>query len=371
MGISIGYCMSRDGNNSYFDGIALGSDAIRSITNMATCNVVLLPSKSIKVEPDFEEESDVSFSSPVNSPENSQTRFGDTSEEEIQRILEDKNRPNTKKATKTAVNVLREYLKEKELETNFEDFDKSFLNNVLRKFYVEVRKRDGDFYKKSALNSIRFALNRYLQTTRKIDIINDPDFRLSDEVFRAQSVELVRLGKGSVDHVNDMSVEDIKKLYFSDVLNINTPEGLLRKVFFDLMYLSGSKRSRGTLREQTKQTFAIAEDHYTKFIFLNKDALGLQNFSWRIYEKKGRFYLLFIFTLGKSRDQISDERQFLTVLTELASSMSLDFLFPNLAKFLVKHYNLISQKKLGYTKILFKSVPNIFIIKLFFDDFYA
>lgn len=258
-----------------------------------TCNVVLLPSTSIKIEPDLEEESDISFSSPINSPfGDSQARFGDSSEEEIQRILEDKNTPNTKKATKTAVNIFREYLKEKGYETNFEYFDKAFLNNVLRKFYVEARKRDGDFYKKSALSSIRFALNRHLQTTRNFDIINDPEFRISAEVFRAQTVELVRIGKGNVDHFTDISVDDLKKLYFSDILDSNTPEGLLRKVFFDLMYLSRSKRSRGTLREQTKETYGIAEDHYTKFIFLNKDVLGLQNFSWRIYEKKGEFYVL-------------------------------------------------------------------------------
>ncbi|KAK3706233.1 hypothetical protein QZH41_010932 [Actinostola sp. cb2023] len=256
-----------------------------------TCNVVLLPSASVKIEPYLEEESDISFSTPIESPIcDAQTRFGDSSEEEIQRLLEDKNTANTKKATKTAVNIFREYLREKGLETNFEDFDKEFLNNVLRKFYVEARKRDGDFYKKSALSSIRFALNRHLQSTRNLDIINDPEFRISAEVFRAQAVELVRRGKGTIDHFTDISVDDLKKLYFSDVLNINTPEGLLRKVFFDLMYLSGSKRSRGSLREQTKETYAIADDptkNSCKFIYINKDILGLKNFSWRIYEKRG------------------------------------------------------------------------------------
>jgi hypothetical protein len=260
-------------------------------------NVILLP--SVKIEPLLDEDNDISISleTPLESPTcDSQARFGDSSEEEIQRLLEDKNTANTKKATKTAVNIFREYLREKGLDTFFEDFDKDVLNNVLRKFYVEARKRDGDFYKKSALSSIRFALNRHLQSTRNIDIINDSEFRVSAEVFRAQAVELVRRGKGSVDHFTDVTPEDLKKLYFSDVLNINTPDGLLRKVFFDLMYLSGSKRSRGSLREQTKDTYGIAEDpeKNSKFIFLKRDALGLSSYSWKIYEKKGQPFVVIV-----------------------------------------------------------------------------
>ncbi|XP_031564984.1 uric acid degradation bifunctional protein TTL-like [Actinia tenebrosa] len=253
-----------------------------------SCNVVLLP--SVKIEPVLDEENDLSFETTLESPScDSQTRFGDTSEEEIQRLLEDKNTANTKKATKTAVNIFREYLREKGLDTCFEDFDKNVLNNVLKKFYVEARKRDGDFYKKSALSSIRFALSRHLQSTRNIDIINDPEFRVSAEVFRAQAVELVRRGKGSIDHFADITPDDLKKLYFSDILNVNSPEGLLRKVFFDLMYLAGSKRSRGTLREQTKDTYGIAEDSEKnlKFIYLKKKSLGLNSYPWKIYEKKG------------------------------------------------------------------------------------
>lgn len=259
-----------------------------------SCNVVILP--TVKIEPLLDED-DLSFETTLESPPcDAQTRFGDSSEEEIQRLLEDKNTVNTKKATKTAVNIFREYLREKGLETCFEDFEKNVLNNVLKKFYVEARKRDGDFYKKSALSSIRFALSRHLQATRNIDIINDSEFRVSAEVFRAQAVELVRRGKGAIDHFPDITPEDLKMLYFSDVLNVNSPEGLLRKVFFDLMYLSGSKRSRGTLREQTKDTYGIAEDTQKnlRFICLKKGAQGFSGCPWKIYEKRGKPLLLLL-----------------------------------------------------------------------------
>lgn len=262
-----------------------------------TCNVVLLP--SVKIEPLLDEDNDLSFEAMPESPScDTQPRFGDSSEEEIQRLLEDKSTNNTKKATKTAVKIFRDYLREKGLDTGFEDFEKSVLNNVLKRFYVEARKRDGDFYKKSALSSIRFALGRHMQATRNIDIINDREFRLSAEVFRAQVVELVRRGKGAIEHFPDVTPEDLKKLYFSDVMNINSPEGLLRKVFFDLLYLpvSGSKRSRGVLREQTKDTYGIAEDSHSKlkFIYLKKASQGSSGYAWKIYEKKGEFFVVIV-----------------------------------------------------------------------------
>ncbi|XP_032228739.1 uncharacterized protein LOC5504541 [Nematostella vectensis] len=251
------------------------------------CAVVFLP--SVKIENTTEEDDPLNEDS-VESPTCSDSflgRFGDSSEEEIQRLLEERSTRNTKKANRFAVRIFREYLREKGHDPCFEDYDKTSLNNILRKFYVEARKRDGDFYKKSALSAIRFALNRHLQLVRNIDIINDPEFRVSSEVFRAQTVELMRLGKG-IDHIADISAEDLKKLYFSDVFNQLTPEGLQKKSFFDLMYLSGSKRSRGNLREQTRDTFAIGfdQERNMRFIYSKKDSNTTIPL-WKIYEKKG------------------------------------------------------------------------------------
>ena len=62
-----------------------------------------------------------------------------------------KNGDNTKKATKVAVNVFRQYLEEripdeKELLTS-----KVKLAAVLRKFYAEARKTNGELYTKPSL----------------------------------------------------------------------------------------------------------------------------------------------------------------------------------------------------------------------------
>lgn len=238
-----------------------------------TSSVVLLP--EVKVEP-FEnsENNPDSEGSSLGSPtdENSLPRFGETSEEDIQKLLEHRScSENTWRATKNAVKILRDYMEEKSMDVNFENLDKQSLNDLLRKFYVEARKKNGDYYKSSALGSIRFGIHRYLQSQqRNIDIRNDPEFTESNKVFKAQVIKLNKQGKGEVNR-SDIGPDDLKKLYLSDVLSPFSADGLQRKVFFDLlMYLPG-KRNRSNVREQTRDTFLIGYNSNTglKYVYPN------------------------------------------------------------------------------------------------------
>ncbi|XP_068702571.1 uncharacterized protein [Montipora foliosa] len=236
-------------------------------------SVVLLP--EVKVEPFENSENHAdSEESSLGSPtdESSLPRFGETSEEDIQRLLEHRScSENTWRATKNAVKILRDYMEEKSMDVNFENLDKQALNDLLRKFYVEARKKNGDYYKSSALGSIRFGIHRYLQSQqRNIDIRNDPEFTESNKVFKAQVIKLNKQGKGEVNR-SDIGPDDLKKLYLSDVLSPFSADGLQRKVFFDLlMYLPG-KRNRSNVREQTRDTYLIGYDSSTglKYIYPN------------------------------------------------------------------------------------------------------
>ena len=100
-------------------------------------------------------------------------RFPDLSEDELSCLLEEKNSENTKKATKTAVSVFRQYLKERKISEDDVIRSKQIFANVLRKFYAEARKRDGELYCKSSLLGIRFGLQRFYSSS--MDIIKDPE----------------------------------------------------------------------------------------------------------------------------------------------------------------------------------------------------
>lgn len=258
-------------------------------------SVVLMPEVKVETFENSENHPDSEGSS-LGSPtdENSLPRFGETSEEDIQRLLEHRScSENTWRATKNAVKILRDYMEEKSMDVNFENLDKQALNDLLRKFYVEARKKNGDYYKSSALGSIRFGIHRYLQSQqRNIDIRNDPEFTESNKIFKAQVIKLNKQGKGEVNR-SDIGPDDLKKLYLCDVLSPFSADGLQRKVFFDLlMYLPG-KRNRSNVREQTRDTFLIGYNSSTglKYIYPNPshcENVFAEGKCPRMYEKPGK-----------------------------------------------------------------------------------
>ena len=151
----------------------------------------------------------------------SKSRFATLSEEDLNLLLDDKGAKSTKRATKSALKVFQQYLKEKKAD---EPQTKDTLANVLKLFYTEARKADGTSYSKSTLNSLGFGLNRHFKATRGFDIINDTE-------FSAKCVDLKRQGLAKVEHKPPICEEDLKKLYESTAFGLDDPEKLHNKVF--------------------------------------------------------------------------------------------------------------------------------------------
>ena len=93
----------------------------------------------------------------------SRQRFANLDSDDYEQLLNKKDSENTHKATRISVSIFKDYLREKNLNTEFEQLDKPDLANILRKFYLEVRKVDGDYYKRASLLAIRQGLNRHLK----------------------------------------------------------------------------------------------------------------------------------------------------------------------------------------------------------------
>ena len=99
------------------------------------------------------------------------SRFATTTQLEAENKLDNLNAKNTKRATKNAAKILQEYLIEKKLSGKFESLPDAELNDLLAQFYFDLRKIDGQKYKVSSLEGLRYGLNRHLQSAhRNIDI---------------------------------------------------------------------------------------------------------------------------------------------------------------------------------------------------------
>ena len=110
---------------------------------------------------------------------------------DVNELLETKDSKSTKTKTNFAVSTFRDYLRQKGQPVEFEDMCVERLAGLLKQFYVEVRKLNGEIYKQNALKGIRCGINRHLQNKCiGIDIIYDPGFIESNTIFRTHKGEV-------------------------------------------------------------------------------------------------------------------------------------------------------------------------------------
>ena len=117
-----------------------------------------------------------------------QKRFAQTTDDEVQNKRLKLNAKNTLMANKKCGNILRDYLQENHMDDKFMTFDAVRLNEVLARFYMDLRKPDGDHYKSTSLEGIRSGLNRYLKSpphNKPFDIVKDSAFSESNKNFKA------------------------------------------------------------------------------------------------------------------------------------------------------------------------------------------
>ena len=164
-------------------------------------------------------------------------RFASLTTDELQELLENRYSSNTKNVIGAAKRIFPDHCRTKSI--NSEELiqqSKEEKKCSLINFYAEIRKKGGELYSCSSLISIRFGMQRHFQSLRKFDIIIDVAFKLSNEMFKSVMTLLKRLGKANVQHKDVITEVDMKKLYTSKILDINTAQGLHYKVFIDIMF---------------------------------------------------------------------------------------------------------------------------------------
>ncbi len=136
------------------------------------------------------------------------------------------------------------------------------LCQLLRQFYGEARKENGDTYSKSSLCNIRAGIQRYLSSppfNRTVNIIRGAAFQSANNVFNGTLNKMKRAGEDSTMSHPRISEEDMDKLFASNILSSNNPTSLQRLVFFQLQYMF-CRRGREGLRSLKKDAFAIQKD---------------------------------------------------------------------------------------------------------------
>lgn len=216
--------------------------------------------------------------------------------DEIRRLLDNKDAGNTKKITKLAYNVFGSIVDVAKAEENASNLDKA-----LAKFYAAAKRKDGSKYKAGTLLTFRQGLRRHYEEKLDLDIVNDKRFSYSTKVFKATLTDLRRQGLGAVKHHTPITKADMAKLYSSEthVFDVEAPTGLLNKVWFEIMYYL-CRRGQENLRCMNKSTFDISTDStgrryvYQKIDELDKNHRDLTTgrvTQGRMYELPGKILL--------------------------------------------------------------------------------
>lgn len=192
------------------------------------------------------------------------SRFAQTSAEERDKKRMQINSKKTLKANKGAAKIFKDYLQVQGESKNFEEFDNAKLDEMLGRFYMDLRREDGTYYKVNSMETIRHGISRYLKSppfNRKIDIVKDSLFIESNTCFKAVLAEAKRLGMVEVHHPI-ISDTDLSLLYTSNNLSIATPRGLFNKVQFDIRMFF-CRRGIENMHTMTKNTFRVEIDENT------------------------------------------------------------------------------------------------------------
>lgn len=186
-------------------------------------------------------------------------RFASLSENDLVKITDAKDSENTKNATKFATKTFLTYLSEKDIPQDIDNWTKTELDECLRTFYAELRSGKGELYKRTSLLAIRSGIARHISKTMGFDITKGVEFKKSNDMFTSMCKLVQREGKGDIDHKDGIELTDIKKLYLSVAFNVNSPSGLLNKVWFEIC-LHFCRRGRENQRELTPSMFAFKTD---------------------------------------------------------------------------------------------------------------
>ena len=107
---------------------------------------------------------------------------------------------------------------------------------MLRRFYAEVRSKDGKKYGASSLRNIRASIQRHIESppySRTISIISDIEFKQANNMLDSMLKSLRVEGLDEAKHKENIEPADMQKL--NQTLTTNNPIQLQELVFLDFM----------------------------------------------------------------------------------------------------------------------------------------
>lgn len=174
---------------------------------------------------------------------------------------------NLDEGVRRAVIALSDFARQKDKDFQYViSLGPSELGVFLKEFYLQLRTQTDEDGSSAVANlqRVRADLNEYFKKATDVDITVGNDFSECNSVIdenpvKDTCVKNTVMKKHSRQRTFTFETNELRQIYLSDAMNLDQPESLQNKVFFDIcMYICN--RGKDFLRLMTKNDFEVSTD---------------------------------------------------------------------------------------------------------------
>ena len=163
------------------------------------------------------------------------SRFVLLNDEQVKEFSESFDNENTKKKTLYDLKVFKEFLDTCDEKREIEDIAPVELQEIIKKFVLAVRKKNGEEYEPSSIRAFIQSIDRHLRKNNYgFSVLNDKEFHEVQDILKKKQKPLKSVGKGNRPNAADpLSDEDNATFYSCGVLGIHSPRALLNTLWMN------------------------------------------------------------------------------------------------------------------------------------------
>ena len=163
------------------------------------------------------------------------SRFVLRNNEQVKEFSESFDNENTKNKTLYDLKVFKEFLDTCDEKREIEDIAPVELQEIIKKFVLAVRKKNGEEYEPSSIRAFIQSIDRHLRKNNYgFSVLNNKEFHEVQDILKKKQKQLKSVGKGNRPNAADpLSDEDIATFYSRGVLGIHSPRALLNTLWMN------------------------------------------------------------------------------------------------------------------------------------------
>ena len=177
---------------------------------------------------------------------------------------------NTVRKTKGDMKKFEEFLASQNEMRAVHEIDAKQLDSYLARFFLCVKKSNGEEYEPDSLKAFQSSINRHISEKGiKINLLEDNDFKHSRDVLMSKRKLLKQQGKGNKENKAEvLSKEEINVLYEKNLLGTGNWASVFFYLGFDLV------KTQAELYSQSKGNRACQIFCKTSFVFSVKSVFS-------------------------------------------------------------------------------------------------